>query len=261
MNKAIRLISLFLCLFFLSSCALVFRDPIFRYSGEYVDLEAAAIHSVPGVYSRSSHQIVPLETDLYGRRMYVSYKPSSCLSFGYDYGHVAIVFSLLIVQKTENDMVYFYGDQNYLFVFLPEGTALTTDLVEEYFTEEDILTLKQVNMWNEPFSESDPNLCAVPVSVEKSEIMTDACKEIVCDKVGEKNIRWEFLRKDANGKSMYFVLSIVGVKPTKYIWYITMFDEDGTLVNGDQGIRELDQSKNIPQQILEFRMENGWKNK
>ena len=55
---------------------------------------------------------------------------------------------------------------------------------------------------------------------------------------------------------MYYVLSIEDV----CFEYIVMLNEDGTLVNGDKGLRMLDQSKNISQQILEFRTENGWVN-
>ena len=117
-------------------------------------------------------------------------------------------------------------------------------------------------MWNEPFSDSDPNLCSVAIEVEKSEKMSKASRKMLEEKIGETNISCDFLRKDANGRLMYYVLSIVSNHPTpdEYVWYIVMLNEDGTLVNGDKGLRILDQSKSISQQILEFRTENGWVN-
>jgi len=255
MKKRIRyFITVLVLIIFLPSCVLIFRDPIFRYSGEHIDLEAAMIHSVPGVDSRAKNEIAVIETDQYGRKLFASYVPSSILAWG---DKSAAVFSLLIVQKTENDKVYFYGEQNYLFEFLPKETVFSTDLVMEYFSEEDIVALKQRNMWNEPFPEFDPNLCSVAVEVEKSEKMTKASLKNIENTLGEKNLRTEFLRKDANGKSMYFVKD---PNPDKYVWYIAMLNEDGTLVNEEKGLLMLDQSGNISEQILKFRTENGWVN-
>ncbi len=260
MNRRMwKLLAIGLFFAILPSCMLIFTEPVFRYSGEHVDLEAVAIHSLPGVESRSSNKIVLIDTDEYGRRMFVSCIQTPWLGWGWG-DEPADVYALLITQRTENDLVYFYGEQNYLLAFLPKDTSFSADLVQECFLEEEIATLKQRNLWNEAFPNPDPNLCAVPVDVEKSEDMTKASKMMVEKRIGNTNLRVEVLRKDANGKSMHFILSIEGDNPTEYIMYIAMLDANGDIVNGEDGLMKLDRSENISEQILKFRTENGWVN-
>ena len=249
-----------LCLILLSSC--IPFDPVWRYDGEHSALAAAAIYSIPGASSSSEDTVLILENDQYGRTLYACYLSSSLLTW--EYGASKSILAILVTQKSDAQKTYFYGEQNYLFAFVPtdEGKALSAELVTRYFSESDLLSLKENNRWNQGMIENDPLLSSASIQLEKGENLNDTAKEAIRKKAGN-NIRYEFLRRDSQDHSLYFILSLVHHEDTNSdepIWYIAMIDSTGSLMDGGNAIQKLDKSENVAHQILEFKDKYGWSN-
>ena len=109
----------------------------FDYVGNYPELYSVAINSLLGARGYGDNKTQPiittLEEDRYGRILF-SYSEGYAIGAGFSYG---------IMQKVEGNYVYFYPHYN--FILRNWG----------HFTSEDVETLKEVNSWNQPMSDSN----------------------------------------------------------------------------------------------------------
>lgn len=249
-------------------------DPVFRYDGEHVDCAATAIYSIPGINSSSEDQIIILETDQYGRTLFAFLKRETWLTSGSSHDP-ANVLGILIIQKSDENNVYFYGEQNYMFQIIPVENnpdlpesyqKLSLDLVNQYYSEEDYLILKQTNNWDQPFMDGDIKLSSAPLNLEKDDFLNRlegrSTRKSLEKEIGS-NLRYTLLRKDKTGCSMYFVLNIKadGDDEDSYEWYMVKINSDGSFIADDSTITQLDKTRDIPSQILDFRNNCGWVNK
>ena len=254
MNKWFLLALAILAAISLSGC-LVAWDPVFRYEGEHKDLAVTAIYSMPGVESSSEDQILVLEQDAFGRKLF-----AACLTRTWMIRNSFenCVLAILIMQKSDDSHAYFYGERNYAVTVVGVRADLTPQLVERLFSDDIISELKSSNDWDKKPSDKTNELVKVPLSLEKENRLSSFSKEIIEQKIGS-NIRHIFFRQDNSGNEMYFVLHLYG-KPINYEWYVIMFNQKGNLTNGNDSILNLDNGnlKELPLILAEFMGNNNW---
>lgn len=254
----------------LSSCAIIFNGRISQYEGAHQDCAATAIYSIPGTSSENSDQVLILDTDQYGRTLFAYLQNVSWLTIS-ERG-ATNVLGLLIMQKSDEHDVYFYGEKNYLFKIIPVDNQteyqayqeLTVELIQRYFSDDDLSALKQANLWNQPLENDTSALSSSPLQLIKGEELSKDTINKLKATIGS-NIRYEFLRKDALGRSMYFILNILPPDENSEIhtheWYMIMLEPDGSISSNGEAIMQLDRSNDIPSQILDFRNKYNWENK
>lgn len=244
------------CLMLLSSC--IPSDPVFRYEGDRADLAATAIYSIPGTESSPYDVMLALETDQYGRTLYACVLSYSFLDG--EYSTSKDILAVLVMQKSDEDKVYFYGERNYLFTLVDEGKGLTAELVSQYFSENELLSLKESNRWDQEMMENDELLSSAPLQLEKGDTLSKTAEKAIKAKVGS-NISYKPLRNDGRNSSLYFIESLVYHEDTnsdEYIYYIVMLDSTGNVMDDGNAIRRLDGFGNIADVIREFQEEYGW---
>ena len=291
MKRIISLLLILISLFGLSSC--IFENP-YPYRGEYKELYTTAIYSIPDAVGYMYHgegaynsDIYIWEQDNYGRKLF---------SYCEDYGNQ--IFALVISQASDETNVYFYPDINYALTFIAsdysyEGATddhLKNKTKEFYMESKD--ELKEKNDWNKPIDKSK----CVSYTITDHKILGEniyslneaQCNEILNEYTKTLNLpnpekyphRYNtVLQIDTTGKVLH---SIHGVhrhydnpdwentndKSTWYditLWVITDNDgnydkENGVMVMYSKANESDDSFVYNPDDILEFKNKNGWKN-
>ena len=291
MKRIISLLLILISLFGLSSC--IFENP-YPYRGEYKELYTTAIYSIPDAEGYMYHgegaynsDIYIWEQDNYGRKLF---------SYCEDYGNQ--IFALVISQASDETNVYFYPDINYALTFIAsdysyEGATddhLKNKTKEFYMESKD--ELKEKNDWNKPIDKSK----CVSYTITDHKILGEniyslneaQCNEILNEYTKTLNLpnpekyphRYNtVLQIDTTGKVLH---SIHGVhrhydnpdwentndKSTWYditLWVITDNDgnydkENGVMVMYSKANESDDSFVYNPDDILEFKNKNGWKN-
>ena len=258
--KRTLVLLLILCL----GVTLLSCDPPSYYYGEYGDLAAVARASIIGLKTWHLDMVLPLETDSEGRQMFLFYGTSGSSYRQYEDKNAPYIVAILIVQKVENDTLYFYGEQNYILRFVPFRTEYSPDLVNT-FEKAEIDLLKERNAWDQPMAEDRsfdkaPNTLAAErihsLTAESQEKIRDA---LVARGNTRRNILSTCLRGDSEGRYLYFVYHGKQGNPEPYIArYLVMVWEDGSLVDDTRAIRELDVTGDMAAQVADFCMDLGW---
>lgn len=254
--------AILLCVIFLlplASCI----DPDFDYEGEYPDLAAAALYSIPGVTSEANDQFLILEQDSYGRVMYLGLLHGGYLIREDINNWSGGVLTVMITQKTEDNAVWFYEDQNYVMKIVPENMTVTEETVAEHFSEASLAALKEKNDWDRPFEADHPSLYKAPVFLDKDGSppvkMTASAINSVERIIDEANTRQSFLRQHEDGRTLFFVLAIhQETDPTTYAWYMVICNSKGRLIDEEKGICLLNRTDDLAEQVCRFCAENGW---
>lgn len=177
------------------------------YNGDYPALYAEAINSVLGVFgyhdssSLADPEIEILETDKYGRVMY-KYK-EDCAK------------AVCIVQKYDDDYVYYYPDYN----FIGGATNDMRELELKLFAPESIENLKALNDFDKEFDESKCIKTAIisrkdspKISKNTENQLETLCKQYAKDSgcKGEDSVYKYaiFCTYDTYGRMLYYVNGI-----------------------------------------------------
>lgn len=249
----VLLVLMALCL---SGCILPL-DPKLRYSGEDIHLDAAAIYSMPGVASAISDEILVLEQDTYGRVLYAICLDEDLIILDKNRAYEWKVLAVLVIQKYDDSHVYFYGERNYRMVKVKGDVQLTEELVSCHFDEDTILQLKEENDWDIPADSVNHPMVKTPIQVEKDVRMNREQEEALYDYIGS-NLKTCFLRADQEGRQLFFVLEICDGAPVRYQWYVAMFNLDGTLSGGKDGVCPLYELTSINKEIAAFLEAQNW---
>ena len=155
-----NLTKLFALMFIVFSLILSITGCMYRkYRGDYPDLCTVAWCNVPTIDGYSSNgealydaTVEILETDQYGRTLF-------------SYTEMRGSTLALIMQYSDDDTVYYYPDDCYVFISDYNSVNSSYDAQEMQVdpTCEEVLSLKALNDWNLPIDES---------KCEKSEILT-----------------------------------------------------------------------------------------
>ena len=253
-----------LCVLFsaLLVCTVLFTcacDYIPTYYGENEPLAAAAIYSVPGITSSSGDKFLELERDEFGRVLFAMSTHYSRLSKSPDLLLPAIV-SVIIVQSYDDNHVFFYGEENYIFKLFSDLPSLTEENVKKYFSDEDIEALKAVNHWGISPEESFRTLVKAPITTKKEDSIPDSAIELLEEKIG-KNVSYVPFREDLTGKKSYFICNTINdykTNSTEYEWYLVVFDDNWKLLDDNAGLLQLQQTEVIGDQIAAFFTQIGW---
>lgn len=244
-----RIVIFLICIVIMLSCfsGCIAWDPIIRYTGQSNDLMATAIHSIPGVESDIDDTLMVLEEDDYGRVMFaVCLTRTFLIRNSWD----NCVAALVIMQKSNDNYVYFYPEMNYRLVHLDKYTELTEDVVKRLFPSDMISELKVTNCWNVPPTEEDVLMIEQPNSLEKSARISDAARGIIKQHIGS-NLRCSFFREDGSGNQVYFVLHVA---PSTYEWYLVAFNSDGKLCDLKDSILKINHTfpGNLPSVVQDY---------
>ncbi len=215
---------LLLMCFALQGCVAAW-DPVLRYSGEFTDLAATAIYSIPGVESSLDDQYLIVEQDEYGRTLFLAYLPNGILiKDSFENG----VLALAVMQDSDDAYVRFYGEQNYIPVITDSTVYLDKKAVEQYYSVEEVTELKLRNDWGCPKDTVSDQLVEVPIGLEKELQLTSNMDAALRERVGS-NYRYQFLRQDVNGNQILFGLCI-SESTSDYGWFLAAFDREGELI-------------------------------
>ena len=227
------------------------------YSGPHPELMFCAKRSIPGATSSLGDEVKILETDPYGRTLFaISIACSSQITNQNQFGHL---FAVLIMQKSSDTHVYFYGEKNYLLA-IPVGYSgenripPTEENIRQYFTEEEIAALKLANDWGK-----DPEKASV-VSVKnklqkEQDVLIGDQEDITKEALG--NVFFDaFFRRDASGRTVYFVCEILG--DFNYKWYLVAYDKEGNILNGEEGFFPLSGLDALSEETTQFFDQIQW---
>ena len=231
------------------------------YRGEHDDLAATALHSIPGVISTEGDDYYILEEDEYGRVMFaVAF--SSCLLRNEEWEVFPQLFAVVIMQKSDENNVFFYAEQNYLLAPYPYDLDQKTEKhVEEMFSEKQISKLKEANDWGKPPEKCSHSGVKISRDLNKDAKLSSKAGASLDSVIGSQN-RWEeVLRRDVSGNVLCFVVKINGnhTKNKNYKWYAVVFDAKGNLQNGEESIMELTDINTFGQDIQKLLQQNDWK--
>lgn len=236
-------------------------DPVLRYSGEYPNLVATAIHSIPGVQSDADDQVLVLEQDQFGRVLFGVCLPRTNMD---DQSYEDQILAVVIIQSSDDTSVSFYSDKNYHLAIIDGGTVLSRDVISSHFSDQEIEELKRQNAWDCQPADADPSLTKIPLTLEKNGTFSDALDSITEKYLGT-NHKDTFFAADANGLEIYFVLNIVhpeGALSPEYIhsWYLVAVTSEGIPKDASTSIRQIkpDDLPNLPAIVAEFKQANGW---
>lgn len=240
----------------LTGCILSF-DPVLRYSGAHTDLIAASIYSLPGVDSAIEDEVLILDTDAYGRTLFAVCHDQDLLVQDKKRSFDWKVLAILIVQRTDDSHVYFYGERNYRITSIDGTINLSNEVVEDAFSEAILEQLKAENDWNVPPEYTSIVAVKSPIQVEKG-IRLSKTQEAALEEYLGSNLRDCFIRQDQQGRQLYFILEIQTYPAHSYTWYAAIFNPDGSLCCGDTGIRRLQGLSTIHKQLAHFLEEHHW---
>ena len=268
MKKIIAIICTVLLMLFICSCndiSFTIGEPLLIYDGEYQDLNTVSVSSIVGTYSLDTDKIELMEKDSYGRVLFgtlIDRGPVTGIS----------VLAILIMQKTDGENVWFYGERNYLY----REVEMVSDyskvnlpaMLSESFTEEDINGLKEKNDW-----QIDPetlNVTMVKASINDRQAqregakITDETKESIERNLGGRF--WWYFRKSADGRMLLYVYSIVSTENKSYRRYLMVLNESSTpgyygydyIVYSNDNYVEIKGDGNPAEQVAAFLQKINW---
>ena len=145
MKKCNHLIILLICILMILGCGMF--NGIADFSGQRTDLYRVALYSIPLGEKFNRIDEDRIETDCYGRTLfYIEISPNNDF---YPYTQGQMLVAAMIMQKSDDNSIWFYEDMCFLFGSTTFGTASTKG--EYYFEQEKLEEFKVRNDWDQPF--------------------------------------------------------------------------------------------------------------
>lgn len=241
------------------------------YESEHPALYSESINSILGVngfydgISLADPFIDILETDDFGRVMYM-YREST-------------ISALCIAQKYDDDYVYYYPDFNFIRVTQQVGNdnKSATEIMNEYFTENDIENLKSHNDFYKKFDDDKCIKTAIITRKNSPELNNETIGrlEALCNQYakdsgcnGEDSVyRYaEFCTYDNYGRMLYYVYGVhrdvygEGISPdstTRDFHFAIIFNPDFDL-DQTNALLELFDVDNYQNDLKEFKYLHNW---
>lgn len=252
-------ILLIIIAFILSAC----EPAPFRYRNNDVDLHVIAVSSLLGVSVSWTNEVLILETDEYGRKLF-AFEGNTC-NGTQENGRIS---AFLISQKTTETESFYYDNINFIYrvaqtpIYKRYGKINANDTAK-WFTKEQIDALKSANDWNKPLSSEK----FFKVKIQRTKPDTVSNKRLrkafnlIADDELFENSCIELLTEDASGRSIYFFrIKLSGSKRGDYIFeksYVIMFDKNDK-VEAEKGIMEIENVWDYQEQLSIFKSRNNW---
>ena len=250
-RKYVLILSLlFSIVILLTSCS-IFNQDKFEYTGEYPELFSIAVNSILGARTQYTNSwgfyLMPdieiLDKDTYGRVL-----------FSYSDGNLNFP-SLLIMQQTSGNYVYFYPHYNFISSSKEYNWEFTSDEIEE---------LKKMNNWNEKIGDNDAFVRVRIVRHEEESLvprylLVEVYHEMFSDNnsalptnIQNINSRMIFLRADDFGRSVYLATGTIHGGN-----FVVIFQSDNSF-DLELGILELTNRYRYQTELRLFMNRNGW---
>jgi len=238
-----------------------------KYNGPHIDLHTESSNSLFGLYAVNETPVL-MEEDAFGRVLYF-YKVGSSIARDEIYGDGSI-FAFLIMQKSNDEYVYYYSDINFIVRKRPEtipysvGGAALLEEVLKTIPNEEVEELKAKNDWGKPIDESK----CIKVKLARinrhyteeyagRHLVPQSIMQEVYDKMcinGSPNIGvfFRYLTSDDYDRHIYFFrTSDKDWKLTNS--YVVMFKLDGSYE-----IAEIVDLWNYQEELIAFKEGNNW---
>ena len=238
------------------------------YYGPNGDLNSEVTNSILGIYCVDFNRIAVVEEDSFGRRLFAYWGQTVAANPALGNSHW--IYSFLIVQKSDEEYVYYYPDYNFV---LYRGEREYYKLPEEELVRrakdpakaDDIEWLKQKNDWGEPFDESKCfNALISQQNLErasKSTLVSDGAKEKAREQIALLNSSnrgaFYYLTSDDYGRHIYFYRVIRDEDEVYTKSYVVAFNKDGSYDETD-GIMEITDLWDYQDDLKAFKERNGW---
>ena len=248
MKKIVR----FICVIFLSTIALlgITACKPYRYKGDYIELFSVAVNNLFGAKgyqvfeSYDFHPFIDvLETDDYGRTLFFFTEDAGGF-YGVTDGR-AFGTAIFIMQKSDDEFVYFYQDDCYIPYRMPKGL---TSIPEDYRDDlplEQIKTLKERNDWNREMNLGKCTKAEISDQDPSGKLKASECEPIIKEYAKQNGyngddtlFRYEiFCNSDSYGRELYYVYGVgrdvlgEGVSPTsktQYYEFAVIFEPDNS---------------------------------
>lgn len=235
----------------------------FAYSGDYADLYTEAIHSVLGVIGKDripevgwiNPSIKVLEEDSYGRKIFTYYERA-----------LNNQYAFLVSQKSENGLVYYYPDYNFVIGEKDWSEPQDATTEQEGYTyyywgynyrakvsEAQLLELKEKNDWNKEINlekcikQTVAQIKEDPLEKKEKESLYE---ELFGAKDNHCDLYIDYLTKDDDGKMLFCARKVDG-EPTDYRMLI---------VDGDTHYcQKINNPTAYQEELAEFKREHNWK--
>ena len=229
-----------ICIFLMQAC-----EPPPFYTKDNKDLYSIALHSVLGASGYQLDEVVVLEEDGYGRKIFAARLFSG------------VPLGVFISQKTDDQYAYYYEDVNFL--IKDQGVSiLTKENVYECFSMEAIKELKEQNDWEK--EQSSRECFKVPICGEKG-YLQDKIPNKMIERAGERvfsNLVYETpMCEDAFGHIIWYMEGFANKEDTQRKCYVFLFNADGEL-KSDEALMEINDIWDYRDQMIAFKEVNGW---
>lgn len=235
----------------LSSCFAIDPDPY--AGGKHKDLYALVNCTVPGAPGYDNVTIDIIETDSYGRTLF---RFSSCSQFYHDAAKNSNandfrnLRAYVICQKSNDNTVYYMENVCYL------TTKSWSDI-----SEEDLLSFKQDNMWDQEFDEDKCSIRKFIKSLRYSFPSEDELVDILGTPSDSTNFITSVVSVDRNGRTLAFVREISSASSYEYRYcksYILISDENGEYSR--ECSIEIQDFYNHQEDLATLKQASGWVN-
>ena len=244
------------------------------YTGEYPDLFTVVMNSIPGQKGHlggAQPYLRVIATDDYGRTLFLYFE-----------GSVISSYNLVISQKTEGDVVYFYPHYNFIsfqdifyWFDFQEGNLIFEDAEVPYvvhgsnnerevryrltpapFSELEINEFKARNSWNQPLDLGN----AIRAEVTRNKEAGSVCNNILIDAyntafgddaLGRPLNRIVYFTSDGYGRSIYTGWGRWDGENRTHI--VLLFQLDATFE-----FMILFDPQNYQDELKEFKVNNNW---
>ena len=244
MKKIARFICVIvLCIIVL--CGITACKP-YRYKGNHIELFSVAVNNIFGAYGYQVFEsydydpfIEVLETDDYGRTLFFFTQDTGGFWGITDGG--AFGTAIFIMQKSDDEFVYYYQDDCYIPHRIPKGLTSIPEDYREGLPEEQIETLKERNDWNKEINLGKCTKAVISDQAPSGKLKASKCEPIIKAYAVQNGYTGDeitmfrhdiFCNADVYGRELYYVYAIgryVNVEgETQYFEFAVIFEPDNS---------------------------------
>ncbi|MDE7264262.1 MAG: hypothetical protein K2N64_06345 [Anaeroplasmataceae bacterium] len=156
----------------------------YHYKENHIDLFSVAANNLFGATGYQVFEFTDfhpftdvLETDDYGRTLFF-FTDDTGEQNGTTDGS-AFGTAIFVMQKSDNEFVYFYQDDCYIPYRMPKGLKFIPEDYQNELPEEDIKTLKERNDWNREMSLTKCTKTEISDNDPKGNLKTEKCEPTI----------------------------------------------------------------------------------
>lgn len=222
----------------------------YRYKGDYIELFSVATNNLFGAKGyrvfefADFHPFIDvLETDDYGRTLFF-FTEDTGKHHGTTEG-TTFGTAIFVMQKSDNEFVYFYQDDCYTPYRMPKGLRYIPENYRDELPEDDIKTLKERNDWNKEINLEKCTKAKISDNDPKGNLKAEKCEPVIKAYAKQNGYKGDdhlyrydiFCNADTYGRELYYVKAIgsdalgEGVSTTsktQYFEFAVIFTSDNS---------------------------------